>query len=145
MEFTPSAGEELQSEYFVPRSSAEGALLAVRALAHRIWPLLYISEIRTIRGDDLWLSTAQGAEPRVAIHFTWRPDSAGVSSLLPDLEAALAPFGARCHWGKVFSCNMGKKVASLYPHWSKFQALRQRVDPDGIFLNAYLLDLGLGP
>jgi len=143
MEFTPSAGEELQSEFFIPRRAAEAALRAVKALAQRVAPLLYISEIRAILSDDLWLSTAQGTGSWIAIHFTWLPDGKGVAELLPLLEEALAPFGARPHWGKVTSASMREKLPALYPNWEDFKALRRRVDPGGKFLNSHLIQMGL--
>src|SRR5690606_19156484 len=68
MGFTPSAGKELQSEYFVPRRHAVDAILALERLRDRISPSLLISEIRTIAADDLWMSMACG-RPSVAIHF----------------------------------------------------------------------------
>lgn len=148
MEFTPSAGEELQSEYFVAVGNIGGALAAVSALRDRIAPLLYISEVRTMRGDDLWLSMAAsggaadgdaGFTPRVAIHFTWRPLEAQVLAFLPHLEAALAPFHARPHWGKVFTMNLLEAGPRLYGKgWEEFKALQRRVDPKGKFVNPFL-------
>lgn len=131
--FTPSAGAELQSEFFVPRRDAVEALRAVRELADVVAPLLYVSEIRTIAGDDLWLSPAYGGD-RVAIHFTWRPMDQ-VTDVLPVIEERLAPFGARPHWGKLFH---GADIAGRYPRLPDFRALARRLDPDGRFANPFL-------
>jgi xylitol oxidase len=136
MGFTPSNGDELQSEYLVPRRWAVEAIEAVRALAPRIRPLLQICEIRTVAGDELWMSTAYGG-PSVAVHFTWRPDTAGVLAVLGDLEDALAPFGARPHWGKVFLADAAA-LAPRYPRHADFAALVQRLDPRGAFRNEWL-------
>ena len=136
MDFTPSNGDELQSEFLVPRAHAVDALQAMRALADRIAPLLQVTEVRTMAGDDLWLSTAQGGD-RVGLHFTWRPRQAEVEALLPTIEAALAPFDARPHWGKIF-VDEHRDLARLYPHWDDFRALVARTDPDGVFRNDYL-------
>lgn len=136
MDFTPSNGDELQSEYLVPRAHAVAALEAVRALADRIAPLLQVTEVRTIAGDDLWLSTAQGGD-RVGLHFTWLPRQPEVEALLPTIEAALAPFDARPHWGKLFA-DEHRDLARLYPRWDDFRSLVARTDPDGVFRNAYL-------
>jgi xylitol oxidase len=76
MNFTPSSGQELQSEYFVPRAKAIVAVEAVHALAERITPVLQISELRTVAGDRLWMSPEYGRDS-LAIHFTWRFDQAG--------------------------------------------------------------------
>ena len=91
MGFTPSSGEEIQSEYHVPRRHAVAALEALRARAEVIRPLLLVTEIRTVTADDLWLSP-QYLQDTVAIHFTWRPDQAAVERVLVDVESALAPF-----------------------------------------------------
>ena len=140
LEFTPSAGEELQSEYLVPRTDAVAALEAVRGIAGRIAPLLQVCEVRTVRADDLWLSAAYGVDV-VGIHFTWRRDEPAVTALLPDIEAVL-PETARPHWGKVFTLP-GDEVRRRYPRWHDFAELRDRLDPDGRFRNPYLERLGL--
>ncbi|RYZ18561.1 MAG: FAD-binding protein, partial [Chitinophagaceae bacterium] len=98
MGFTPSSGVELQSEYFVPRTRGLEAFLAISKLAKQIGPHLFISEIRTIDADDLWMSPCY-KQPCTSIHFTWKQDWPAVSKLLPVIEAALAPFEARPHWG----------------------------------------------
>ncbi|TQL48805.1 xylitol oxidase [Homoserinimonas aerilata] len=134
LEFTPSNGEELQSEYLVPREHAVAALSAVRALSPRIAPLLFVSEVRTIAADELWLSEAHGGD-MVGLHFTWKPRQREVEALLPTLEAALAPFGARPHWGKLFAAG---DLSSLYPRASDFAKLRARLDPERKFGNEFL-------
>ncbi|MBB5742336.1 xylitol oxidase [Microbacterium ginsengiterrae] len=140
LEFTPSAGAELQSEYLVPRSDAVAAIEALRSLADRIAPLLLVNEVRTVRADDLWLSSSYGTDA-VGLHFTWRQDEAAVRALLPVLEDAL-PQTARPHWGKVFTLD-GAEVRSRYPRWEDFAALRADFDPERRFVNAYLERLGL--
>lgn len=136
MEFTPSHGDELQSEYLVPREHAPDALRAVREMADRVAPLLLISEVRTIASDDLWLSTAYGRES-VGLHFTWKPLQPDVMALLPALEEALAPFAARPHWGKLFA-DADRALAGLYPRMGEFRELVGRMDPRGAFRNDFL-------
>lgn len=138
--FTPSAGLELQSEYLVPRGDAMAAIEAVRALADRIAPLLMVNEIRTVRADDLWLSSSYGTDA-VGIHFTWKPDEGAVRELLPVIEAQL-PESARPHWGKISTLD-GAEVRSRYARWDDFAALAARVDPERRFVNRYLERLGL--
>lgn len=138
LEFTPSNGDELQSEYLVPRAHAVAAIEALRALGPVVAPLLQVAEVRTVAGDDLWLSSAQGGD-RVGLHFTWLPRQAEVEAVLPRIEAALAPFGARPHWGKLFAeVRPGGDPRDLYPHLDDFRALVARQDPEGKFGNAYL-------
>ncbi|WP_347109090.1 D-arabinono-1,4-lactone oxidase [Paenarthrobacter sp. S56] len=140
-EFTPSNGEELQSEFILPLGDAPAALEAVRALADKLAPLLFISEIRTIAEDEFWLSPFY-RQQSVALHFTWKPLQAEVEAVLPELESALAAFGARPHWGKLFTPAQ-YDFASLYPRFDDFRALAQGNDPTGKFRNG-LLDSVLG-
>ncbi|WP_116453554.1 D-arabinono-1,4-lactone oxidase [Blastococcus litoris] len=136
MGFTPSAGEELQSEWMVPRDRAVEALQAVRSLSDRIRPLLLVCEIRTVAADRLWMSMNHERDS-VGLHFTWVRDQEAVEELLRDLEAALAPFGARPHWGKVFTAD-ASAIAPLYPRHADFVGLVERLDPRGVFRNEWL-------
>jgi xylitol oxidase len=131
--FTPSNGEELQTEYLVPRFHALAAIAAVRSLAPAIRPHLFVSELRTIAADDLWLSPSHDVDC-LAIHFTWRMHVPEVTALLPALDDALAPFGARPHWGKVFESDRDR-LAVAYPRISDFRSLAERLDPTGTFRN----------
>ncbi|MCU1679092.1 MAG: FAD-binding protein [Frankiales bacterium] len=133
LEFTPSDGEELQTEYVVPRQSALAAIDAVRGLHARIRPVLLVSEIRTIRGDSLWLSPIHDTDC-VALHFTWRQDVPAVRAILPALDDALAPFAARPHWGKLFETTPERLLAA-YPRLPDFRDLVRRTDPAGVFRN----------
>lgn len=137
MDFTPSSGEELQSEYLVPRQhAAAAALQAIAQMREGIAPLLLISEIRTIAADDLWMSPCY-KQASVAIHFTWKRDWPAVKALLPEIERQLAPFTARPHWGKLFTMPR----ALLQPLYEKLPAFRQLLlahDPGGKFRNAFL-------
>ena len=128
-EFTPSSGDELQTEFMVPREHARAALEAVTQLRGAIAPLLLISELRAMAADDLWLSPAYG-RASVAIHFTWVHDEAAVAPVVAEIEARLAPFGARPHWGKVFSTDPGV-VRGLYPRWDDVAALVAAYDGAG--------------
>jgi xylitol oxidase len=136
LEFTPSAGHELQTEYLLPRRHTVPALEAVYALRASIAPLLMITEVRSIAADDLWLSPCYH-QPCVAIHFTWKPAWPAVRQLLPRLEAALAPFDARPHWGKLFTTD-AVHLQTLYPRLPDFQRLMRQYDPEGKFRNEFL-------
>jgi xylitol oxidase len=132
--FTPSTGDELQSEYFVPYRHAAAAFEALRGLGDRIAPLVLCSEIRTIAADDLWLSPAYGGD-RVALHFTWHPRQDEVEALLPVIEDRLAPFGVRAHWGKVFH---HPPTDDAWPALGHFRELRSWLDPNGAFRSPYV-------
>jgi alditol oxidase len=136
MGFTPSAGKELQSEYFVPRQHAVEAILAVERLRDQVSPHLMISEIRAIAADQLWMSPCR-QQSCVTIHFTWKPDWPAVSLLLPVVERELAPFSARPHWGKLFSTTPAR-LKSLYEKLPNFIQLAKSLDPGGKFRNDFL-------
>ena len=134
--FTPSAGKELQSEYFVPRQHAVEAILAVEKLHDQVSPSLLITEIRTIAADRLWMSPCY-EQDCATIHFTWKPDWPAVSRLLPIIEKELAPFNARPHWGKLFTTSPAI-LRSVYKKMPEFVELSRRYDPQGKFRNEYL-------
>jgi alditol oxidase len=136
MGFTPSSGEELQSELLVPRAHAVEAIAAVRGLAERIRPVLQVSEIRTIAADRLWMSPQYGRDS-VGIHFTWAPEPDAVERVLADLEAALAPFRARPHWGKLFGADAAA-IGAVYERLPDFVSLAGRLDPRAAFRNPWL-------
>lgn len=135
--FTPSAGEEIQSEWFVARADAMAALGALREeLAGRIRPLLYVAELRTVAADELWLSPHYQRDS-VGLHFTWHRDPAGVLELCAEVERVLAPFAPRPHWGKAFA-EGAAALAGRYPALPEFLALRRALDPRKTFVNAWL-------
>lgn len=136
MGFTPSTGKELQSEYFVPLENGYEALMAVEKLHSKIEPHLFISEIRAIDADNLWMSPCY-KKPCVAIHTTWKQDWNSVVNLLPLMEKQLAPFNPRPHWGKLFTLKpsvLHERIEKL----GEFRALVGEHDPEGKFRNAFL-------
>jgi xylitol oxidase len=131
MGFTPSAGEEIQSEYHVARSDAVGAIEAMRGLAEVLRPVLKVCEIRTIAADALWMSP-QYERDSMAIHFTWEREPDAVRRVLARVEAALEPFDPRPHWGKLFL------RAPSYPRAEDFARLAARLDARGAFRNDWM-------
>jgi xylitol oxidase len=136
MEFTPSNGEELQSEYMIPRQHALAAMRAVRALGEQLRPHLFISEVRTVAADQLWMSPCY-RQDCVGIHFTWKQHWPEVRALLPVIEARLEPYEARPHWGKLFTMDPAR-VRSLYKRRPDFQQLARTHDREGKFTNEFL-------
>ena len=140
--FTPSSGEELQSEFFVAREDAVAAVQALRALGETIAPLLLVCELRSIAADSLWLSPHYERDS-ASIHFTWRRRPAQVEPIVREIETILSPFGARPHWGKVFAADAGT-IAPLYPRMADFRTLRDRLDPAGVFVNDWMRGVVVG-
>jgi xylitol oxidase len=136
MNFTPSSGAELQSEYFVPRDQAYRAILAVEQLRDQITPHLLITEFRTIEADNLWISECY-QRPAMTIHFTWKPEWPAVKEILPLIEAKLAPFEARPHWAKLFTMSP-EVLQSRYARMGDFKELLKQYDPGGKFRNQFL-------
>jgi xylitol oxidase len=134
-EFTPSAGDELQTEYLLPAGQAVPALHALGQVSERIAVPLRTCEIRMIAADELWLSPA-GRQDSVAFHFTWLPDTAAVLPVVSLLERQLAPFGPRPHWGKIFT-TPAAELADRYHRLPDFVDLARHYDPAGKFRNAY--------
>jgi alditol oxidase len=127
-EFTPSKGDEIQSEYFVPREHGVAAIRAMQALGERLAPILFVSEIRTVAADELPASMAYRRDS-VALHFTWTQNQAAVEAVTPEVEAALAPYDPRPHWGKVFTMTP--------PRVPELTRLAGELDPAGIFANEF--------
>ena len=132
----PTEGYEYQSEYFIARRDAPAAMRALKAVQQALHPALVVSEVRTIAGDDFWLST-NNAGDSVGFHFSMARDWAEVSKALKVIEAALAPFAPRPHWGKLFVMPAAEVQAS-HPRLADFRALAVRYDPAGKFRNAFL-------
>ncbi|GAA1732646.1 FAD-binding protein [Microbacterium paludicola] len=136
MSHTPSSGAELQSEHLVPRRHAVAAIRAVRELAGDIAPLIQVTEIRSMRADSLWLSPAYETDT-VGLHFTWLPDQPAVEAVIAKIEAALQPFAARPHWGKLATMNAAGRAA-VWPRLADFAALAREFDPGSRMRNPYL-------
>ena len=136
MGFTPSSGKELQAEYFVPRQHAVDAIMAIQKMGKEIGPHLFISEIRTIAADDLWMSTCY-KQDSVALHFTWKQNWPAVRKLLPRIEKELSPYGVKAHWGKLFTIP-AKTIASRFQKLPEFKNFIAEYDPQGKFRNDFL-------
>ena len=141
LDHTPSSGDELQSEYFVAAPHAPAVWDVLATMHPVISPVLQVSEVRSVAAEPLWLSPTRG-EAAVTFHFTWTSDAAAVRGVIDALEANLAPFDARPHWGKLFGIDPAT-LAGLYPRLSEFAALVDHLDPDRKFAND-LVDGWLG-
>uniref|UniRef100_A0A915CY42 FAD-binding PCMH-type domain-containing protein n=1 Tax=Ditylenchus dipsaci TaxID=166011 RepID=A0A915CY42_9BILA len=129
----------LQTEYFLP---IEHGAEAVKALYDLEWPrfkqngLFLSSEIRSVAADELWLSPAYKKDCAV-FHFTWSLDEKALLEVLPEVEQALAPFGAIPHWAKIFT--MGPEVlAKRHKKLAEFKNLvLKQFDPTEKFMNTF--------
>lgn len=136
MEFQPSAGKELQSEFFVPLENGYEAIMAVAEMSEKINSHLFISEIRSIKADELWMSTCYQRDS-IAVHTTWKQEIPEVMALLPQMEEKLNRFNPRPHWAKLFTISH-TSLASRFPKIEEFKALLAKHDPNGKFRNEFL-------
>ena len=112
------------------------AVRELRRLGRVVSPLLLISEIRTVAADTLWLSPFY-EQDSIAFHFTWKPQPDDVLAVLPQIESALAPFGVRPHWGKLFTAS-AEALEAVYPRLPDFRSLVRRLDSGGKFRNDFI-------
>ncbi|KAI1701064.1 FAD binding domain-containing protein [Ditylenchus destructor] len=132
-------GGEIQSEYFLPYENAVAAIKAVTTLSDLIAPRVHTMLIRTIKGDDLWLSEMYSQSSVVAIHFTWKLNMTAVMEVLPQIEQLLIPYCAKPHWGKVFAQGP-ETFLHCYPKLADFKQLAEQLDPTHKFRNQFLED-----
>ncbi|MFI6474820.1 D-arabinono-1,4-lactone oxidase [Streptomyces sp. NPDC050516] len=126
----------VEMEYALPREAVVGALCEVKALVERS-PLRvsFPVEVRTAPADDIALSTASGRETAyIAVHmYKGTPYQAYFTAV----ERIMTAHAGRPHWGKVHTRDAAY-FAEVYPRFAEFTALRDRLDPERRFANAYL-------
>ena len=132
----PGMLDQIQSEYILPLAQAGASMEALRAIGERIDRDLEITELRSMKGDSLWLSPAYGADA-FAIHCTWKKRPEAVAEVTREIEKALLPLGGRPHWGKLIHAS-GSALDTVYPRLDDFRALVRRYDPAGKFRNPFL-------
>ena len=125
-----------EMEYAVPREVGMQALTEVRALIDQQgWRIGFPVEIRHAPADDVWLSTAYARDSvYLAFHVNARTDHTAYFS---GVERILRAHDGRPHWGKLHT-RTAADLAPTYPRFEELLALRDRVDPDRLFTNAYL-------
>jgi len=133
-----------EMEWSLPAERGADALREIRALiSRREFPLMFPLEYRWVRGDDLWLSPNHGRDSvHISVHqYVGMP----FERYFDAVQAICLNHGGRPHWGKVHGLT-ARELSTLYPRWDDFLALRERLDPAGLFLTPYLRRLfGVGP
>ena len=125
-----------EMEYALPRAEIPAAVREIRALIESCgWRISFPIEVRAAAADDLWLSTATGRESGyIAVHRYYREDP---TEYFAAVEQILREHGGRPHWGKLHTLG-SDELRTLYPRFDEFTALRDRLDPTGVFANRYL-------
>ena len=141
MDATPSAGDEIQTEYFFQRDDVVGAIQAVHGIASEINPTLLITEIRTIAQDSAWLSPMFRGDS-VALHFTWKNDAEAVDRAVSLVEQVTKEFNPIPHWGKVHQFSKAQ-LETVHPMLEKARSVFDSLDPENRFNTEYLQSLGV--
>ncbi|MER6627485.1 D-arabinono-1,4-lactone oxidase [Streptomyces sp. NPDC000987] len=126
----------VEMEYAVPREAVTGVLRELRTMVDRSGlRISFPVEVRTAPADDITLSTASGRDSAyVAVHmFRGTPYQAYFTAA----ERIFTAHEGRPHWGKLHTRD-AEYLAGVYPRFGEFTALRDRLDPDRRFQNAYL-------
>jgi FAD-linked oxidoreductase len=131
-----------EQEYAIPRKALPDVLGEVRALfARRDWRISFPIEVRVTPGDGPWLSTAYGRDSAyIAMHVY---HAAPHQEYFRDMEALMTAAEGRPHWGKMHT-RSAEQLRQAYPRHGDFVALRDKLDPERRFGNAYLTQV-LGP
>jgi L-gulono-1,4-lactone dehydrogenase len=124
-----------EMEYGIPREAGADAVRRVLdVIDRRDFAVGFPLEVRFVAEDDAYLSPSNGRDTcYIAVHMykgmKWYPYFRAVESIMQD-------YGGRPHWGKRHF-QSAATLAPLYPDWDRFQAVRTRLDPDGVFANEY--------
>ena len=125
-----------EMEYALPRDAGPEAVARVLELIEtERFPMPMPIECRVVSGDDALLSPAHERDTTyIAIHqhasMEWRP-------YFDAIEEIFASYEGRPHWGKRNS-RTAAELSALYPEWDRFQAVRDELDPNRVFTNAYV-------
>jgi L-gulono-1,4-lactone dehydrogenase len=125
-----------EMEYAVPREHLLDAFGDVRRMIERKGFLIsFPVEVRATAADDIYLSTASGrATGYIAVHVYYK---FGYEEYFREVEAVMNAYQGRPHWGKLHFQD-AETLCARYPMWDRFLAARYRLDPEGLFSNAYL-------
>jgi L-gulonolactone oxidase len=125
-----------ECEYAVALEDTQDALRAWRGLLRGAgYAVDFMQEVRFVAGDDIALSPANGHS--VACIGAYQANPRTAPAYFRDFQGLMARFAGRPHWGKTFHRD-GEDLAPLYPRWADFAALRARMDPHGVFRNAFV-------
>ena len=125
-----------EMEYAIPVDRVVDALTEIRAVIDRSgWRISFPIEVRFTASDDLWLSTAYGRRSAyIAVHRAIGEDPRAYFGAVEEIMRGL---GGRPHWGKMHGLG-SEELAAAYPRFQDFLRVREELDPDGVFANAYL-------
>ncbi|HEV7943910.1 MAG TPA: D-arabinono-1,4-lactone oxidase [Solirubrobacteraceae bacterium] len=139
---TPRLVRFTEMEYALPRAYVPEAVRRVLAMVRRErLPVPFPIEVRTVAADDAFLSTAAERDSGfVAVHMF---EGMAFETYFRAVEAIMDELDGRPHWGKRHF-QTAQTLRPRYPNWDRFQDVRARLDPRGLFSNVWT-DRVLGP
>jgi FAD-linked oxidoreductase len=125
-----------EMEYALPREAVTSALRDIeRLIAVNGWRISFPLEVRAAAPDDLWLSTAHGRQTGyIAVHRYYKEE---YHEYFRGVEDIFRSYQGRPHWGKIHHLDAAD-LRKLYPRFDDFRAVRDKLDPNGLFGNDYL-------
>ena len=125
-----------EQEYAIPREHLAEVLTEIRALfARKDWRISFPIEVRVAPADDIWLSTANGRDSAYVAFHVYHPGSH--EDYFTQTEAIMTAVGGRPHWGKMHTRDAAY-LRGVYPKFGDFVAMRDKLDPERRYGNAYL-------
>ncbi|MBO1335746.1 D-arabinono-1,4-lactone oxidase [Streptomyces sp. VRA16 Mangrove soil] len=126
----------VEMEYAVPREALVETLRELKSMVERSnLRVSFPVEVRTAPADDIALSTASGRDSAyIAVHMY---KGTPYQRYFTAAERIFTAHEGRPHWGKVHTRD-AEYFAQAYPRFGEFTKLRDRLDPDRLFGNAYL-------
>ncbi|MEK4512305.1 D-arabinono-1,4-lactone oxidase [Paenibacillus sp. FSL K6-2524] len=136
---TPRLVRFNEMEYSVPADRMRIVLEEIRNAVDRYrFAVHFPIECRYVQGDDVWLSPATGRDSAyIAVHMYRGMEYADFFAKVEDI---CRQHGGRPHWGKMHTMR-AEQLRLVYPKWDAFLRLRQELDPSGVFLNPYLVEM----
>jgi L-gulonolactone oxidase len=132
---TPRRVRFTEMEYAFSRSAFTEAFGALRKIVDTLpFPVIFPVELRFSAADDIWLSHGYGRDSAyIAIHqYVGMP----YEPYFRAFEKVATELGGRPHWGKLH-WRTAEDLRAAYPRFGDFLAVRDRLDPDRVFANAY--------
>ncbi len=126
-----------EMEYHLPRESLLPTLRKVRETIESAHSEVFFPiEVRTVKGDDAWLSPFHGhaRSGSIAVHRYYQEDPL---PYFADIEPLYQDIGGRPHWGKLHTLD-ARTLSTRYPRWKDFLEVRAALDPQGRMLNDHL-------
>jgi FAD-linked oxidoreductase len=125
-----------EMELAIPAAAMVDAVRDVTAAIERSGlKVSFPVELRVAAADDIPLSTASGRDSGyLAVHLPATVDHHDYFGLV---ASVLDAYGPRPHWGKLHDLD-ADALRGRYPRFDEFVALRDRLDPQGVFSNEHL-------